>query len=230
MDAPSPYILFSDFRSRLIQIHQETEKINSMDGLVEVKQKYLLWLFDLWDFIEKHGLIARAIALRVDKVVKHSETGGAGLEFGDDRSWDLFTSLKEETKSKITILDSLAPAFGTRILEKRADTFYYCGKPVRLSQNSTHYHLLDVLFTYGNDSGMCFYEDIVSKLNERCDARKLGKTTREISNKTIANALRSLFAHSYIGDERLPKVNPSGKKLIEPIYGKGLVLNNELII
>jgi len=215
---PSPTSKFNALRTELFQINKLVNGgIGSVESLMEVKTKYLEWLFSVQELAEDQKIENIASALKRDYVVDHMVSGGVGVEFGDQRSMDLLRALKEETKNRIVILDNMAQYFNNRILEKRGGVFNLHGKALDINPATDSYHLLNILFSQENNE-VVPYEDLITSF-------KLLPGNRKATRRTLANARDNLF-RSTKGSEKILNLTPSGKKLIETRRSIGFLLNN----
>lgn len=102
--------------------------------------------------------------------------------------------------------------------------FYYAYKLIEMSHNTLHYGVLDALYSMGDPFGFLSFKKIASHI------RELGTPINEDDAKaksSIQHALTNgLFKIARVNGKVLQNKIPSGKKLIEPVRGKGLKLNN----
>ena len=100
--------------------------------------------------------------------------------------------------------------------------FYYKNRPIRFENKNANYYLIfECLYEKGDVNGFCSYETI----NKYLESHSKEKSPDEQSIKDrIKNGIVNLFRFS-----DLPEKTPDGKKIIQKVRGKGIVLYNPLL-
>lgn len=226
---------FNKYRAMLLNLSRSLSKISSIEDLMDARKEYLDCTFDLKEFFEKENMDQRATSLFLnDEVVNHHMKGGAGISLADERAQSLISVLEKEIPRKIERLDQLYEIFDVHhVIEKRDSVFFYIGEQIILEENSHPWHLLDILYTCGDDEGFVSYTNIFKELARR---RKDGLLTLrdKITENILKNARRELFTRERLrrSSGSLPNKTPSGVKLIHGTRKRnrrGLKLNNERI-
>jgi len=100
--------------------------------------------------------------------------------------------------------------------------FWYDGIKITMSKEAVYYKIFDILYESGDQNGYVSYKEIIEKLND--------KTRKKIDKKTIYNGIsetQGLFRYAKINGKRLEnKTLDKKNKLIDRVWGKGLILNN----
>lgn len=114
-----------------------------------------------------------------------------------------------------------------RLIEKdgRGD-FFYDGKRISISKDTIYYKVFDAIYSNADQDGFTSYET-VEKYLVLC-----GCSSKESSgkrDKRVNNAIskkQGLFRYAKVQGKLLKNWTLDGKKLIEVLRGKGLILNN----
>ncbi len=214
---------------RLFKITEDLNRTSSIDELIVVRDKYLVWYAEMREFFDKSEEYLSIAIYLPDKVQQSFfEEGGVGFLWGDERSQLVTSQIKEEIKNKTDILGKITPyTQWNKIIQKSGDTFNYLGKPISIGKNTVYYHLLDILFSLSDQDGFLSYSKIISEMKKRLRKGLLQDSIQEILKKTISNARDNLFSYSKINEERFLNKTPNGKEIIEVVRKKGLKINNE---
>lgn len=218
------------YTNRLMKVYGDLNEVNSLDKLIDVRIKYLIWLEEVRVFLNKNDLYKSHSINLEDRVKKSFFEGGVGFAWEDDRSQLVLNEIREEVIDKIHILEKITPiSQWDKIIQKKGDTFYYLSKPISVGRKTIYYHLLDVLLTLSDQDGFLSYQKIIFEINVRRKDGLIEDSKKEINKKTISNARDYLFQYSKLNGNQFKNLTPSGKKIIETVRGKGLKINNETI-
>lgn len=116
-----------------------------------------------------------------------------------------------------------------RLIHKDAHgDFFYDGKRIEMSQGTIYYKVFDVLYEQADQRGFLSYEKIEKFL---VNSGMEGIENVMGRNKRITNAMgmTGLFNSAKVGGDRLKNETLDGRKLVEPVVGKGWKLNNPKI-
>lgn len=109
--------------------------------------------------------------------------------------------------------------------------FYFNGKKVLISRESLQYQCFNILFENADQSGFVSYKTFENEL------QKIGRphNAESKTSKRVRNALTNkhngfFFRARYENGERVKNEDGNGKRIVETIRGKGIRINNPLLM
>lgn len=126
--------------------------------------------------------------------------------------------------------DSVVKKPNRLIYKDNNGDYFYDDKRILMGQGSDYYKVFDILVTQADQNGFISYEDMEIELVKRdlTESKDVEARNKRINN-AIINKKQGLFWLAKVNGKRLKNKTPDGKKLVEPIRGEGLKLNNPTI-
>ncbi|OHB23133.1 MAG: hypothetical protein A2939_01920 [Parcubacteria group bacterium RIFCSPLOWO2_01_FULL_48_18] len=133
--------------------------------------------------------------------------------------------------SKMPEIKALASISSGYLIDRDSNgNYFYNGKRIEMNREAIYYKIFDALYLRGNQDGFLSYEDIENHLIKNGVSTSNTKAER---NKRILNAItnkqQGLFRTAKVSGKGFLNKTPDGGKLIDPIRGDGLRLNNPKI-
>jgi hypothetical protein len=155
-----------------------------------------------------------------------------GIKMSHSKKYDLlkrnFVVVIPDFK-KLNDYKNQLPELSKHFLYKDRDGYFYRNNQlIEMDKQNIYYKILNILYTFSDETGFMPYEQIDSELIKTGEERN--KTQNDY--KRIKNAIsetQGLFRYAKINGKPLENKSVAGKKLIEIIKGRGIKLNNPKI-
>lgn len=172
-----------------------------------------------------------------NETLKETEMKGLIAEYAliepIEPKFSQFCSKYEKLTSEVISSTILDTSFDAPYLIARnyAGDYFYDGKKIAMNRASLHYQVFNILYSHSDQDGFLSYEDIEKHLVKDYNCLESGDEdtrNKRINNATL-NKQQGLFRVAKVNGHRLTNTIPDKRKLIEPIRGQGLKLNNPKI-
>ena len=168
---------------------------------------------------QRHHIPTSIIYRRGKKILKKTEKYLIPFRV-EQKFKEVFQFFQEKQKTIPTKIKIQKTEEGrTLITRDKEGDFYYKNKLIELENKDAIYYLIfECLYGKGNLEGFCSYKTINKYLEEHGKKKLTGSLQK---NNRIKNGIINLFRFS-----ELPQKTPDGKKIIQKVRGKGIILYN----
>lgn len=216
----APDINLPEVINELLKIRSRVDLIENVDQLVDVRQAYSDWYFNLLDKLNNEEIISLNFEYTNDQVMQSVKRGGVGTDFNSPQAQRVLTALNHEIHTKLSDLKKLLNS--KNFLIKKNGDFYFMDKVINIKSRNRSYQFLEAIYKLHSGSQTISYISV---------AKELGISTRSDKVKIISNARDNVFGRHKLIEKNGSKIEfinriPSGKKFIDTVRGVGFILNN----